>query len=309
MSNFNFCEDYEVVSVLSNIKKFPDNIDIIKAREVWDKTEQGKDNVVAIMDTGVDINHPNLSNNIIGGYNITDDDGGNTNIYKDYSGHGTHVAGVISSYKNSDGRGIIGVAPRSKILVIKVIGKNGKGSYENLIKGIHYAENWVGKDGEKVNVINLSLGGSNPNEDLHKVIRSARQKGIIFVSSAGNHGDGNFTTFERSYPSYYKEVIQVGSITRDLKPSDFSNTNVNIDFVAPGEDVYSTHLNGEFVKLTGTSMAAPYVSGAILLILNMIDRTDETMIPYLVYQYLLTHAKKLNYSIYQVGNGLVQLIS
>lgn len=298
---------YQIISVFEALPNFPENLDVIRAREVWGKSDQGEGIVIATLDTGAEKEHPNLNNNIIGGYNFTEDDNQNPNVFTDYGGHGTHVAGIIASSNN--GEGLVGVAPRSKLLILKVIDKNGFGNYENLIKAIEYAIDWIGPNGEKVNVINMSLGGSKPDESLQKIIRRARQKGIVLVSAAGNQGDGNPNSFEISYPGYYKEVIQVGSMTQDYKPSVFSNTNVNLDFVAPGENVFSTHLNGKYVELTGTSMAAPYVAGAVALILKLIDRSEPVMIPYLVYQYLLTHAKKLDYSIHQIGNGLIQLTS
>lgn len=298
----------EIVSILDTLTMTPGNLEVIKARDVWEISKQGEGNVVAVLDTGVDTDHQNLSRNIIGGYNFSEDDKGDPTIFEDYAGHGTHVAGIIAAYQDK-GRGIFGVAPRSKLLILKVMNRHGVGSYKSITEAINYAIDWTGPNGEKVNVINMSLGGPAPNEKMHNAIKKARKKGITLVAAAGNEGDGNPNSFERSYPGYYKEVIQVGSVNKELKPSFFSNNNVNIDFVAPGENVYSTHLDNKFVELTGTSMAAPYVAGSVALILNMIDRKNPAMIPYFVYHYLLTHAKKLNYSIHSVGNGLVQLTS
>lgn len=309
MKNFNRNRQYEIISIMDTITVEHDNLDVMKAREVWEISRQGEGNVVAILDTGIDVNHDNLSQNIIGGYNFTKDDGGDPDAYIDYDGHGTHVAGIIGAYKTSTGRGLYGVAPKCKLLILKVLDQYGRGSYEQVVRAIQYAINWTGPNGEKVNVINMSLGGRQPDESLHAALKIARQKGIVLVSAAGNNGDGDPNSFEKSYPGYYKEVIQVGSVNANLEPSLFSNNNVNLDFVAPGENVYSTHLNNRFVKLTGTSMAAPYVSGAIALILNILKKREKPMIPYAVYHYLLTHARKLDFSIYQVGNGLVQLTS
>ena len=298
---------YEIITIFDALSTIPKNLDIIRAREIWEQTKQGEGITIAIIDTGAEKEHPNLKRNIIGGYNFTKDDNGDPTIFKDYRGHGTHVAGIIASCECENGKGVIGVAPKSNLLILKAIDKYGVGSYKNLINAISYAIDWEGPNGEKVNVINMSLGGPTPNEDLHRVIKKARQKGIVLVSAAGNHGDGNPDSIERSYPGYYKEVIQVGSVTQNFEPSAFSNTNVNLDYVAPGENVFSSHLNKKFVELTGTSMAAPYVSGGVALILKLIDRTNPVMIPYLVYQYFLDHVRKLNYPINQVGNGLIQL--
>lgn len=299
----------EIVSVFDSITTIPENLDIIKVRDIWELSRQGMGTTVAVIDTGVEINHPNLRNNIIGGCNFTDDDNGDPNIFKDYDGHGTHVSGIIAGSACENGKGMIGVAPKSKLLILKAINQYGVGSYGNLIKAINHAINWIGPKGEKVNVINMSLGGSIENENLHKIIKRARQHGIVLVSAAGNHGDGDPKTIERSFPAYYQEVIQVGSVTRDLVPSLFSSSNVNLDFVAPGENIISTHLKNKFVQLTGTSMAAPYVSGGAALLLNLLKNTCSTpvMLPHLVYQYFLDHVRKLDFSINQVGNGFIQL--
>ena len=222
----------EIVSILDSLTMTPGNLDVIKARDVWEISKQGEGNVVAVLDTGVDTDHQNLSRNIIGGYNFSEDDKGDPTIFEDYAGHGTHVAGIIAAYQDK-GRGIFGVAPRSKLLILKVMNRHGVGSYKSITEAINYAIDWTGPNGEKVNVINMSLGGPAPNEKMHNAIKKARKKGITLVAAAGNEGDGNPNSFERSYPGYYKEVIQVGSVNKELKPSFFSNNNVNIDFVAP----------------------------------------------------------------------------
>lgn len=300
---------YEITSIFEELTSIPQNLDLIRAREVWKSAKQGKGKTVAIIDTGVDKEHPNLQKNIIGGYNFTSDNNGDILNFTDYVGHGTHVAGIIGACKCDNHKGIIGVAPKTNMLILKVIDRYGSGSHKQLIDAMNYAMDWKGPKGEKVDVINMSLGGTKPCEELHKVIKQARQRGIVLVSAAGNGGDGNKNTFEVSFPGYYKEVIQVGSVKNTLAPSLFSNTNVNIDFVAPGENVISTHLNKKFVELTGTSMASPHVAGAAALILNLIDQPNRADAPYFVYQYFLKHARKLDYSINQVGNGLIQLTS
>jgi len=296
----------KIMKLFKSLNALPNNVDKIRAREIWEETNQGSGIVVAVLDSGAQTDHPNLKNNIIGGYNFTEDDKGDPEIFNDYLGHGTHVAGIISATDN--GRGVVGVAPKSKLLILKVIDGNGRGSYESLISAINFASNWVGPSGETVNVINMSLGSSKSNEQLYKAIKHAYLKGIILVAAAGNEGDGKAETIEISYPGFYKEVIQVGSISDTQIPSDFSNTNVNLDFVGPGENILSTHLNNDYVELTGTSMAAPFVAGSAALIIKIVDRSNPYLIPLYVYHYLLEHALPVdNFSINQVGNGFIQL--
>ncbi|WP_336622991.1 MULTISPECIES: S8 family peptidase [Peribacillus] len=243
---------------------------------------------------------------MIGGYNFTEDDEGNPSIYNDYQGHGTHVSGIIAATNN--GKCLVGVAPESQLPILKVIVQKGKGSFESLIKAIRYAADWIGPTGKKVNVINMSLGGSETNAELHRAIKYARSKGIVLVAAAGNEGDGNSETIEISYLGYYKEVIQVDSISEARTPSKFSNTNVNLDFVGPGENILSTHINSDYVGLTGTSMASPFVADAAALIIKTLKTQEPHLVPMFVCDYLLFHSKPLGeFSINQVGNGFIQL--
>jgi major intracellular serine protease len=296
----------KIISVLNVITDKFCNLDKIKAREFWKETNQGLGTVVAVIDSGIEIQHPSLKDNIIGGYNFTDDDNGDPEEYNDYNGHGTHVSGIIAAKDIKEG--IVGVAPKAKLLVLKTVDSNGTGSVDNLTKAIKYATNWIGPTGEKVSVINISLGTSIDSEELRKAVKNARLKGIVLVAAAGNEGDGKKETVEMSYPGFYEEVIQVGSVSKKNTPSRFSNTNVNIDFVAPGENIVSTHLNGSFVELTGTSMAAPFVSGAAALIIKIINNVKPEIIPFLVYNYLWLHAKKLEgFSFNEIGNGFISL--
>lgn len=305
-----FKYDFLVEPILINrifkiLSKETNALELIKAKELWKETEKGEGIVTAVLDSGVD-NHSDLKNNIIGGYNFTEDDSSDPNNYKDYIGHGTHVSGIIASSENKNG--VVGIAPNSKLLILKVINKNGYGNFQNLINAIQYAMNWVGPNGEKISIINMSLGGNRSNEELHRSIKQARAKGIVLVAAAGNEGDGDSDTIEISYPGFYKEVIQVGSFSKTHTPSKFSNSNVNIDFVGPGENILSTHLNNNYVELSGTSMAAPFVSGAAALIIKTLKNIDSHLVPMYVYQYLLQHALKLpDYPLNQVGNGFIQL--
>jgi major intracellular serine protease len=293
------------LNILETSEKIPDNIKIIRANEMWEKSKKGKGVVVAVIDTGCDVNHPDLQDAIVGGYNFTDDDNGNPDIYHDYNGHGTHVAGIIAARANE--KGIIGVAPEAQLLILKVLNSKGTGNISSLAHAINYATNWEGKNGEKVSIINMSLGGTQDDDMLRKTIKKAKQQGILLVGAAGNLGDNKRETSEVMFPSFYEEVIQVGAINENFQISHFSNSNVNIDFVAPGDQIYSTYKDKGYIVMSGTSMAAPHLSGALALVHNIIGVKDQVLTPFLTQTYILKHAKSLGCSVNEEGNGLIQL--
>lgn len=244
-------------------EEIPANIREIGAEAKWSKGFTGKGVVIAVLDTGCDVNHPDFQDQIIGGYNFTSDDGGDIQIIRDRNGHGTHVAGIIAAKKN--GTGVIGVAPDAKLLILKVLNNEGNGSILSLIEAIHYAVDWRGPDNEKVTAISLSLGSRQPNDKLHDAVKRAVRHDIAVVVASGNDGDGKVDTNEYRYPGAYQEVISVGALN-GKEIADFTNTNENIDLYAPGVKVLSTHIDGDFASLSGTSMAAPHVAGAIALL-------------------------------------------
>ncbi|MDR2996455.1 MAG: S8 family peptidase [Bacillus cereus] len=291
---------------ISNTQEISENIKLIKAPIIWNKSKKGKGRTIAIIDSGCQIDHPNLKENIIGFQNFTLDDENNPFNVTDYLGHGTHVAGIISSTgKNNQ---MIGIAPASKLLILKVINKYGVGKYKDLINAIEYAINWKGPQGQKIDIINISLGGNKNDPKLYEMILKAYKLGIIIVVSAGNYGDGNANTNEILYPGYYKEVIQIGAIDQELKIIETSNSNNEIDFVAPGYRILSTYLNSSYTHLSGTSMAAPHVSGGIALILNLLEEIQELNNYEKIYLYLSNLSKPLGYNKNEEGNGLIQLI-
>ncbi len=213
--------------------------------------------MVAVIDTGIDYNHPDLRDNVIDGISFVVGE----KDYLDKNGHGTHVAGIIAA-----NGAIIGVAPAAKLLGVKVLNKYGVGSTSSITQGLAWARKWRGKNGERVRVINLSLGSPLPNTKLHQEIEKAVLDGITIVCAAGNEGDGNPETVEISYPAYYRETLAVGAINLQTGIADFSNSNDRIDVVAPGVDTYSTYPEGRYVELSGTSMASPHIAGAVALI-------------------------------------------
>ncbi|PDY77407.1 S8 family peptidase [Bacillus cereus] len=297
-----------VTELNTPLETIPTGVVSIRAPEVWDVSRKGEGIVIAVIDSGVDVDHPDLKDNIIGGFNFTNDDNGNEDAYFDYKGHGTHVAGIIAASENS--QGIIGIAPKAKLLILKVLNKNGIGKVTALIDAIEYAINWRGKNNEKVQVINLSLGSAKESIELRNVIKKANKKGIVLVGSSGNHGDSNSETNEMLFPNFYKEVIQVGAVDLENKISKFSNSNPNLDFVAPGENVISTYIGQSYSSMSGTSMAAPHATGSVALILNMLTNTNLNfnLTPAVVYSHLLIHAISLGFSPNDEGNGFIQLI-
>ncbi|WP_079504232.1 S8 family peptidase [Mesobacillus jeotgali] len=290
---------YKVIEESEEIKEVPQGVELIQAPKLWDRTK-GKGVKVAVLDTGCESTHPDLKDRIIGGRNFTDDDRSNPDIYTDYNGHGTHVAGTIAAQENNDG--VIGVAPEAGLLIVKVLNKAGSGKYEWIIKGIQYAIE------QEVDIISMSLGGPADVPELHEAIKTAVAKNILVVCAAGNEGDGDDSTNEFAYPGAYNEVISVGAVNLERGSSDFTNSHNEIDVVAPGERITSTYLNGKYATLSGTSMAAPHVSGALALIKSYAEAQFERELsePEL-YGQLIKRTVPLGNSPKLEGNGLVYL--
>ncbi len=273
-------------------------LDMIKAKSIWEESQKGAGVKIAVIDSGCDINHESLKNNIIGVRNFTDEDKKNPNIVIDRVGHGTHVTGIICA----NGNNMTGVAPDAKIYVLKAINRTGTGKLSWVINAIKYAIE------KRVDIISMSLGLSENSPKLENIIKEAVNNNIAVVCAAGNEGDGNDDSFEYSYPAAYIDVISVGAVDKKGVPAKFSNSNTAIDLVAPGVDIISTYPNNKFASLSGTSMATPYISGSLALLKNWSknefkrDLTQEEL-----YAQLIKHTKILEYSRMVQGNGLVYL--
>ncbi|MEK4539172.1 S8 family peptidase [Peribacillus sp. FSL K6-1552] len=271
------------------------NIIQIGADHKWDQNITGKNVVVSVLDTGVDELHPNLSGQVIGGLNFTNDYQGDVSIYKDNNGHGTHVSGIITGKFSTDNN-VVGVAPEARILALKVLDMNGIGNVKSLIEAIHYSIDWRGPNQEKVEVINISLGVKQNDPELHEAVKKAVEAQIPVVTAAGNYGDGNIFSNEYLYPGAYQEVIEVGAVDRNNKITSFTNTNEQIDIYAPGVHIVSTYLNGDLITYSGTSMAAPHVSGAIALLKDQVRSNRISLNESEIFSLLCKNTKPMNLS-------------
>ncbi|MFP9127580.1 S8 family peptidase [Niallia sp. BSM11] len=290
---------YKVEQVVQMANEVPTGIQQIQAPALWNKSK-GKGIKVAILDTGCDTTHPDLQERIIGGYNFTDDDNSNPDIYSDYNGHGTHVAGTIGAVENNDG--VAGAAPQVSLLIVKVLNGQGSGQYDWITNGIYYAIE------QNVDIISMSLGGPDDVQALHDAVKRAVDNQILVVCAAGNEGDGRETTEELAYPAAYNEVISVGSVDFTRNSSEFSNSNREVDLAAPGENILSTYPGGQYARLSGTSMAAPHVSGGLALIKAIAtDEFDRPLTEPELYAQLIKRTVPLGFSPKLEGNGLLYL--
>lgn len=226
-------------------------IEKINTQPSWHSNLTGKGVKVAVIDSGIDLNHQDLD--VAGGESFVS----YTSSYHDDNGHGTHVAGIIGALNNTFGT--VGVAYDASVYAVKVLDSEGLGYLSDIITGINWA---IEND---MDMINLSLGSNQHSEALKYVVDKAYQHGILVVSSSGNFG-GSMSIDNVGYPARYESVIAVGAIDTNLNLADFSSTGKALEVVAPGVDILSTYSGNQYNKISGTSMAAPYVTGNLALL-------------------------------------------
>jgi len=255
----------------------------VKAPAAWEKTT-GAGIRVAVVDTGVDYEHPDLKDNYAGGYNAIDPEGDPM----DGHGHGTHVAGTIAGVHND--MGVIGVAPHAKIYGIKVLDENGGGSLYTIIAGLDWAVQ------NEMQVVNMSLGG--PHSDImYKAIRKAYDAGLTLVAATGNDPEASV-----SAPARYAETIGVSASTSEDALAGFSTVGDEVDFIAPGHEILSAWPQMRLARLSGTSMACPHVAGLAALAAQLgYQGTDQ------VRSFLAASAVAIEgLTAVQQGNGMVE---
>jgi minor extracellular protease Epr len=222
---------------------------------------KGEGTTVAVLDSGID-SHKDLDDNI--NYELAFDAINNSDI-KDATGHGTGVAGVVAA--NDCGFGIVGVAPRSKVIPIKILGNNNSVPSMSCIER---AFEYVLKI--KPDVVNMSFGGRSPLSPLcEKYLHEMREKNIVVVCAAGNHGE-NFDC----YPAKYSNTISVTSYNKNRNISNFSSRSSSADFALPGESILTTHLGNKYATVNGTSYSSPFLAGILSIIISKLKKNNKS---------------------------------
>lgn len=229
------------------------NLPAIATEQGWDLSKGSKDVIVAVVDTGVQLNHPDLKGRLLTGYNAIT----NGSTPEDDVGHGTHVAGIIGALVNN-GEGVAGISWYNNILPVKALDNSGAGTTYSVAEGII----WAADNGAKV--INLSLGNYADSQFLHDAIKYAYDRDIVLVSAAGNDN-----TERPGYPAAYPEVIAVAATNAAHEKASFSNYGDYIDVAAPGESIASTYPDSQYAALSGTSMASPHVAALAGLVRSL----------------------------------------
>ncbi len=242
---------------------------VMNLPQAWDYTVGSRSVVVAVIDSGFSINHPDLTGVFTAGYNFIDNNSNVSEPMTSDDSHGTHVAGTIAALSNN-GIGVAGVTWGG--FGISMIPIRGIKDSATLISSLLYAVDHGAK------IINMSLGGPAGTSALHDAIKYADRNGVVMVAAAGNNGDGNIL-----YPAKYAETIAVGAVWEDgstIKRSDYSCYGPELDVVAPGgwmtsytdpNGVYSTGWTpsgDNYMYMQGTSMAAPHVTGLVALLMG-----------------------------------------
>ena len=225
-------------------------IDMFGIPDCWKKS-QGDGVTVAVLDTGCALKHADLKDNLLEGKNFIDP----SEPPVDRAGHGSHVAGTIAASNNRVG--MVGVAPKTKIIPVKVLGDEGFGGMESISKGIIWAAD------QKVDFITMSLGSSFSDSRMKKAIDYAVSKGVIIFCAAGNEG----VKEKLCYPARYPNVIAIGAIDKRLRRTEFTCSGKDLDFLAPGQDIVSCIPGNKYALMSGTSMSNPFAVGCACLLL------------------------------------------
>ncbi|MBN1889483.1 MAG: S8 family serine peptidase [Thermoflexales bacterium] len=253
----------------------------IEAPAAWSIVTGSAEVVIAVLDSGIDLDHEDLAGQMWTNpgeipANGLDDEGNSkaddvhgwhffhryydgsytpaedAKLVDDY-GHGTHVAGIAAA-ATDNGLGVAGIAGGARVMVVKVLDQFGNGWYSDIIAGIVYAAD------NGARVVNLSLGGSEDSQALRAAVDYARSRGVLVMAASGNTGGAVL------YPAAYEPVLAVAATDATDERASFSNQGPQVDLAAPGTDIYSTWYLGNYFTKSGTSMATPHVAGTAALV-------------------------------------------
>lgn len=275
-----FVSEDRLVSI--DAQTLPTGVNRIDAEQTATHTNKGTGVNVAVIDTGIDLTHPDLAANIVGGKNCS-----TGKSYSDGNGHGSHVAGTIAAVNNTTG--VVGVAPEAKLWAVRVLNNAGSGSWSSVICGIDFVTSKAPANGGPITVANMSLGGTGSddgncglsnNDALHQAICRSVAAGVTYLVAAGNETDNS----SKHVPAAYDEVITVSALSdsdgksggtggapscrtseKDDYFASFSNYGADVDIAAPGVCILSTWKGGGYNTISGTSMASPHVAGVAAL--------------------------------------------
>jgi len=237
------------------VQILPWGVDRIEAEKVWATTSADLIKV-GIIDTGIDVSHPDLVENLKGGINTIRYASG----YNDDNGHGTHVAGITAAVNNSFG--VVGVGPQIDLYAVKVLDRRGSGYLSDVIEGL----DWAIKNG--MQVVNMSLGTSADVLSFREAVQRVNSAGIVQVAAAGNSGGSVL------YPAAYPEVLAISATDQTDTIASWSSRGAEIDLAAPGVSIYSTYKGSKYQTMSGTSMASPHVAGAAALVLSVPSKCE-----------------------------------
>lgn len=259
----------------------------VNAAKAWGVSTGSEKVIVAVIDTGVDLEHPDLKGNLVKGFTTV------KGIFSpnDDNGHGTHVSGIVAALSNNS-TGISGLAPKCKIMPIKVLSGKGEGNDSDIAEGIIWSVD------HGANIINLSLGGGGSGKTLENAMTYAYKNNVLVIAAMGNNGSN-----VKTYPAAYKNVIAVAATDSKNKVAPFSNYGEWVSVSAPGLKIYSTfptykvelsryNIDTTYGTLSGTSMATPYVAGLAALIYSKNPSMNRSDVRKKIEQYTLDIDKK-----------------
>jgi thermitase len=228
----------------------------LEINELRNEITDGKEVLVAVLDTGIEGSHEDLMGQVAGEVNFTDSDTAN-----DVYGHGTHIAGIIAAKDNE--LGVTGIAPDCRLLNVKVANDRGQCDVGDLAAGIIWAVN------NGAEVINISIEIKDPTPELSEAVAYAWENGALIIAAAGNSGSN-----EPVFPACYASTIAVAAVTQNERLAPLSNRGEWVDLAAPGYKIYSTFIDNSYDYESGTSFAAAHVSGIAALLFSIMKDTN-----------------------------------